>query len=134
MVAMQKAKEQQRERAEAASRRLDEQLHAASGASGQPDPQAVRTLLSQGADPNATLDTFSALHAAAWAGSPEVVELLIEAGANINAARADDSGTTPLDCAQAEGHPNPMPGHLQVANLLQSHGAVKRQAVESVES
>ena len=124
LVAMRKAKEQQRERAEAAaSRRLDEQLHASSGASGQPDPHTVKALLGQGANPNATFDTCSALHAAAWAGSPEVVKLLIEHGANINAARADNSGTTPLDCAQ--GHPNPMPGHMQVAELLQSHGAVR---------
>ena len=48
--------------------------------------------------------------------------MLLRAGANVNASRADTYGTTPLDCAIATHHPNPVPGHKAVAQLLMRHG------------
>jgi ankyrin repeat protein len=50
------------------------------------DPAAVKWLLDHGADPNGRWAHWDAevtpLHLAAWGGNPEVVRLLLEAGAD----------------------------------------------------
>jgi hypothetical protein len=73
-------------------------------------PIAIEMLLQHGADPNRRFTYHSpvdgrveadrvALH---YASSPEAVAVLIEAGADANAA--DAVGTTPLMCAAFHGH------------------------------
>ena len=65
---------------------------------------AVRSLLSEGADPNAARgDGMSALHLAAEGGSLEVVRVLIDAGARIEATTSI-GGYTPLHVASANAH------------------------------
>jgi uncharacterized protein len=54
------------------------------------------------------------LHAAAWVGSTEAIELLIARGANLHARRRD--GLTPL--LEARGS-----GHTKAAELLRDRGA-----------
>jgi ankyrin repeat protein len=51
------------------------------------------------------------LHLAAWKGHFETAELLIAAGADVNAKMED--GDTPLDLAK---------GHPEIADLLRKHG------------
>ena len=53
------------------------------------------------------------MHYAAHGGQKEIAELLIDAGADVNAK--DDDGTTPLDRAIQLGHP-------EIADLLRQHG------------
>jgi ankyrin repeat protein len=55
------------------------------------------------------------LHLAAVGGHKEVAELLIAAGADMN-AKADDS-LTPLDWAISQKHP-------EIADLLCKHGGI----------
>jgi len=86
----------------------------------QSDPQDYRDivamLLEEHADPN-TRHVFSGstpLHGAASGGDPEMVRLLCEHGADVNAK--DDMGSTPLHAAAATGMP-------LAAQVLLSHGA-----------
>jgi ankyrin repeat protein len=67
--------------------------------------EVKRLVIDCGIDPNAREDDKSAtpLHAAAESGSPEVVEFLLEHGADLNAR--DKYGDTPLHYAAAFGHP-----------------------------
>jgi len=66
------------------------------------DVQAIRRLLAQGADVNERFgDGATALHWAAYGDEPEAVELLLAAGAQVDAA--DDHGITPLWLAAANG-------------------------------
>lgn len=63
----------------------------------------ARTLLAQGADPNRQQEGgWTALHAAAQSGDPELVALLLEHGAD--RTLANDAGQTPLDLALARNH------------------------------
>ena len=62
-------------------------------------------------------DGSTALHCAAWKGHPAVVDLLLRAGADVNAHNANDHwGTTPLHAA---AHAN----QAAIAQLLLDHGA-----------
>jgi len=75
-------------------------------AARQGSDQAVVALLEAGADPNhvaaANALSLTPLHLAATAGNVEVMNLLIEAGANLNATGT--MGATPLLWAEFEGH------------------------------
>ena len=71
-------------------------------AARNPDSDAVRTLIKQGADVNATEgDGTTALHWASYREDVESAELLIRAGAKVNAA--NDLGATPLWTACLNG-------------------------------
>jgi ankyrin repeat protein len=80
------------------------------------DLAAVRALLRNGTDPNvAQGDGLTALHAAAQGGNLDIVRVLIEAKANVE-ARSRLGGYTPLHLA-AQG------GHLTVVRALLDGGA-----------
>ena len=56
------------------------------GAVNERNPRAVRHCLQHGASPNTHDETgWSVLHNACWLGSPKVVEILVAAGADVNA-------------------------------------------------
>ena len=71
------------------------------------DPRVVRLLLDHGADPNVRatrlgmLNSSTALHLASRSGKVEIVRLLVEHGASVEAE--DGQGTTPLDVALRQG-------------------------------
>jgi hypothetical protein len=90
-------------------------------AAEQGDLAKVRALLAEGANPDTRHREwgFTALHSAAGTGNVELVELLLENGANVNTP--DVTGATPL-------HEAAKRGHLKAAELLLAHGAdVNRQ-------
>jgi len=65
--------------------------------------EALKFLLEKKADPNkATYEGFTALHMAAGAGRLDAVELLVRAGANVNAVARKESGMTPIFSAALE--------------------------------
>jgi ankyrin repeat protein len=80
------------------------------------DLRQLRMLLDAGAKPDKR-DSLgaTALHDAVWAGRADMVELLLERGANANAPHAE-GGSTPLDYAVLRDD-------LTVANLLLKFGA-----------
>ena len=85
-------------------------------ATKQGDVAAVRSLLEEGADPNAAQgDGLTALHVAAQEGNVEIAEILVGAGARVAAVTRIGS-FTPLHLA-VEG------GHIAVAQALLSAGA-----------
>jgi len=61
---------------------------------------------------------WTPLHDAAWSGHGEIVELLLDRGANVNArgGKYEDYHTTPLHLAAREGH-------SEITTLLLNHGA-----------
>ena len=65
---------------------------------------------------------YTPLHWAAMEGRKEVAELLIAAGANVNAKDVD--GSTPLDLAKLyEGDsPEDKAARMETADLLRKHG------------
>ncbi|KAJ5093645.1 hypothetical protein N7456_009506 [Penicillium angulare] len=69
-------------------------------------PQVVERLLTEGADPNAKGDKWTALNLAARCGFPDVLEVLLAAGANPNAEGPDieRSVRVPLQAAAWKGH------------------------------
>lgn len=72
------------------------------------DPRLVDARDSDGSTP---------LHCATWKGHPEVVALLLDAGADVNAANNNEHwGTTPLHAA---AHAN----QAAIAQMLIDHGA-----------
>lgn len=76
----------------------------------------VRRLLADGASPNVQIKGGglpSALHFAVLSSSREVVELLLEHGADLNAH--DPQGHTPLQLAERAGH-------TDIVELLEDHG------------
>ena len=80
-------------------------------------PAAVRLLLDRGADPNqAATNTakVTALHAAVSSNQKQIVEWLIEAGADVNARQQVDY--TPLMGAAANAR-------IEIMELLLAHGA-----------
>ncbi len=82
--------------------------------------EVIRTLLAAGADPSAHEPRFirsTALHTAARVGSPEITELLLTAGAAVDAR--DDHGCTPLWIAAEHGS-------ARVVALLLRAGATAR--------
>ena len=73
------------------------------GAAASPQPEAVRFLLGQGANPNiADVEGKTPLHRAAENGHTSIVTTLLEAGANVHVT--DKSGKTPEQLAQNKGH------------------------------
>ena len=78
---------------------------------------AVRVVLDRGADPDG-----GALHAAAAAGATPVVELLLRAGAEVD-ARDRDTGRTPLHTAVAALADDPADRATAVVTLLLDAGA-----------
>src|SRR5690349_2558805 len=68
------------------------------------DTVQVRDLIRQGAPVNGA-DSLggTALHDAVWAGEKAIVELLVAAGANVN-ARHTEAGSTPLHYAIITNH------------------------------
>lgn len=87
--------------------------------------EVIRVLLDAGADPDDLIDGFnqSAIAFAAWQGDRETVQLLVDAGADLN--HIDDEGMTALDHVHhflepAHGANTP---YLKIAELLRSNGA-----------
>lgn len=84
----------------------------------QGDVIALRTALAAGASPNArqpvTKDGWTALSCAVLSGKEEAVQVLLAAGAEVNACGHD--GTTPL-------HKACLWGHVRIAVLLLEQGA-----------
>lgn len=86
----------------------------------------VKALLENGANPNAVMSppkdpnqTYTALHSAAQESNNEIVDLLIRAGAKVNAATG--YGETPLISAALYGNDS-------TVNVLLQHGADKSKA------
>lgn len=73
------------------------------------DLSLVEKLLAQGANPNAHIDDdkISPLHFAAQYNALAIAELLIYAGADLNAKTYPD-GYTPIDIARLHGHEDMM--------------------------
>lgn len=84
----------------------------------------IRSMLDQGVDPNARTSTGSitALHRAVEQNQLDVIQLLIERGADINAETSD--GTTPLVLAATMGRES-------VIRLLHAHGAALDHRTQS---
>lgn len=80
-------------------------------------PEAVKLLLAWGVDPN--VGRYSALMHAAKEGKVEYVRLLLEGGADVNAA--DDEGKTALDYAESWSGSDE--GHDAIIELLKARGA-----------
>ena len=80
------------------------------------DVAAVELLIARGADINsrATRQAWTALHGAVSSGRRDLVEFLLQKGADI--AAKDGDGRTPLQVATKVGH-------LDIAELLRRHGA-----------
>lgn len=90
------------------------------------DERAVRTLIKQKVDVNATqLDGATALHWATQTGQTPIVVALLEAGARVDAI--NDYGVTPLWLAAHNGH-------AAIANALLEHGAQPDKALPSGET
>jgi ankyrin repeat protein len=66
------------------------------------DHEAAQDALRRGADADATYDSRPALFWAAQEGHTSIVDLLLDAGANVNLA--DPEGFTPLKQAIGESH------------------------------
>lgn len=79
-------------------------------------------LLKFGADSRLVDESgFTALHDAAHRGTYAVVELLLDSGADVNAAQDEDGVITPLYMAYQQGN-------TRVAELLRSRGAAEVEA------
>jgi ankyrin repeat protein len=75
---------------------------ALTGAAKNGDRAVAEDALRRGADPNAEIDGWTPLFWAAQEGHTEIVDLLLDAGANVNFA--DSGGFTPLNQAVGESH------------------------------
>jgi uncharacterized protein len=90
--------------------------------------QAVKLLLDAGADINAVNEAdFTALHGAAYRGLNEVVQYLVERGANINAR--DFKGRTPYRLAEGSKQSFQFQSWPETADLLKQLGADTRLGV-----
>jgi len=86
-------------------------------AAGRDYVNEVERLLSKGGDVNAKdAAGCTALHRAAWDGSPDLVTLLLSKGADVNAKNND--GHTALHLAARRGH-------LAVAGILRKSGGTE---------
>jgi len=85
--------------------------------------QRTRDLLRQHGGKTGDFDGWTPLNYAAFVGHKEIAELLIAAGADVNAK--DDDGKTPLDWAEKVRHadrPKTKAVKKETANLLRKHG------------
>ena len=90
--------------------------------------QAVKVLLDAGADINAVNEAdFTALHGAAFRGLNEVVQYLVERGANINAR--DFRGRTPYRLAEGSKQSFQFQSWPETAELFVKLGADTRLGV-----
>ena len=90
--------------------------------------QAVKVLLDAGADINAVNEAdFTALHGAAFRGLNEVVQYLVERGANINAR--DFKGRTPYRLAEGSKQSFQFQSWPETAELFVKLGADTRLGV-----
>jgi hypothetical protein len=81
------------------------------------DERLVVVLLEHGADPShANAHGWTALHQAAYSGLPALAQILLDAGASVDASARGDGGT-PLVIALFWGH-------RDTAELLSRHGIV----------
>lgn len=86
-------------------------------------PDLVSLLLASGADPNANSGTVTgnmfettALHVASSLGHESIVEMLLEANADVDAQSGDLNSIRPLHLAASKGH-------AHVAQILLDYGA-----------
>jgi hypothetical protein len=95
---------------------------------------AVRLMLQLGFDPAAGEFGQSALHRAAWAGSPEVVGAILatERGRALLGTRETQFGGTPLGwcCHGSVNNHNPAADHVEVARQLIAAGVVVPDGME----
>jgi ankyrin repeat protein len=90
--------------------------------------EAVKVLLEAGANINAVNEAdFSALHGAAYRGLNEVVQYLVEQGANIDAR--DFRGRTPFRLAEGSKQSFQFQDWPETAELLRKLGADTRLGV-----
>src|SRR5207244_5324984 len=90
--------------------------------------EAVKLLLDAGADVNAVNEAdFTALHGAAYRGLNEVIQILVEHGANINAR--DYRGRTPYRIAEGTKQSFQFQDWPETAALLRRLGADTRLGV-----
>ena len=80
---------------------MDPLNHALRNAAANGDGNKVALLLNKGANPNASVDGWTALMCAAKNGHLNVVEVLLNRGADVNAS---DVGKTALMLAASNGH------------------------------
>lgn len=98
------------------------------GIRSQPAEQAVKVLLDAGADINGVNEAdFTALHGAAFRGLNEVVQYLVERGANINAR--DFKGRTPYRLAEGSKQSFQFQSWPETAALFVKLGADTRLGV-----
>ena len=98
------------------------------GIRSQTAEQAVKVLLDAGAEINAVNEAdFTALHGAAFRGLNEVVQYLVERGANINAR--DFKGRTPYRLAEGSKQSFQFQSWPETAELFVKLGADTRLGV-----
>ena len=78
----------------------------------------INRLLDKGANIDASYGEWSPLALAADCGYRDVVDALIERGAEVN--NFDKDGYSPITWASQRGHQD-------IAHILQAHGAISRQ-------
>ena len=112
-------------------------------ATKQGDVEAVKQFIASGTDVDAK-DNISLwmkdnirgrtpLYWAAWTGEMEIAELLIDAGADVNAK--NDEGRTPLDLAiQNSAWPHVRRKRTEIAALLRKHGGKTGEWLKAGES
>src|SRR4051812_8295534 len=100
---------------------------AVSDAAWHGNARAVALMLDLGFDPRTPgQDSGTALHCAAWAGSPETVAALLRSrdAKDLIAVRDAQYNATPLNwCFHGPQHGDPKAGHADVARLLLGAGA-----------
>ena len=93
-------------------------------ASPNVDPRITKVLIAHGADVNATATAgHTALHVAAYRGNIAVAKLLLDAGADVDAANGDHGG--PLACAILHRQ-------SRMADFLLKRGADPRKQTEAL--
>jgi cytohesin len=96
-------------------------------AAGAGNAEGVKEFLVAGADVNADMYGGTPLHRAAVWGHKEIVELLIDKGADVNVKDVREEGErmTPLDCAiyvDEDDSPEVKVAKKETADLLRKHG------------
>src|SRR5579875_219032 len=80
--------------------------------------EVIRRALSENPDivPAYSSDGWTLLHLAAFFAHPEIVRLLLDAGANVTAVSTNDQGNMPLHAALP-------PANVEIVRMLLDHGA-----------